>query len=376
MDFDYGLVSADSHVTEPPDCYERFIDPAFRDRVPHVVTDERGGQRYLIPGLDQMAVPMGLIGSAGRESSKIRYHAREAGEWQRSGWDPTVRTADQDVDGVIAEILYPSVGVPLGVHPDLDYRHACMTAYNRWLLEFCSVAPRRLYGAGQAALRDGADGAREIQEIAAQGFVGVMMPGLPGVADYDDPSYDPVWAAAVETGLPLCFHIVTVKSQTGLRGPGINAMMNVVRTCQDIIGTLIFSGVFDRFPELRIVGVEADAGWAPHYAWRMDHVYERHRHWNKTQQLDRLPSEYFWGNVWLTFQNDWSALQLLDALDVDRLMWANDFPHSDSTWPNSRALLGKHLEGTDPLAARKILRDNCVELFGLDVVDRAQTATA
>jgi predicted TIM-barrel fold metal-dependent hydrolase len=376
MDLDFGLVSADSHVTEPPDCYERFIDPAYRDRVPHVVVDERGGQRYLIPGLDEMAVPMGLIGSAGRQSSEIRYHARQADEWQRSGWDPTVRIADQEADGVVAEILYPSIGVPLGVHPDLDYRHACMTAYNRWLLEYCSVDPRRLVGVGQAALRDGVDGAREVGVIAEQGFVGVMMPGLPGVADYDDPSYDPVWAAAVDHDLPLCFHIVTVKSQTGLRGPGINAMMNVVRTCQDIIGTLIFSGVFDRFPELRIVGVEADAGWAPHYAWRMDHVYDRHRHWNKTKELQRRPSEYFWGNVWLTFQNDWSAIELLDALDVDRLMWANDFPHSDSTWPESRALLGQHMEQVDPITARRILRDNCVELFSLDVDDRAPATTA
>jgi predicted TIM-barrel fold metal-dependent hydrolase len=108
----------------------------------------------------------------------------------------------------------------------------------------------------------------------------------------------------------------------------------------------------------------------------MDHVYDRHRHWNKTKELQRRPSEYFWGNVWLTFQNDWSAIELLDALDIDRLMWANDFPHSDSTWPESRALLGQHMEQVDPITARRILRDNCVELFSLDVDDRAPATTA
>ncbi|MFN8050325.1 MAG: amidohydrolase family protein [Acidimicrobiales bacterium] len=374
MNLDYGLISADSHVTEPPDCYARFIDPAYADRVPHIVTDARGGERYLIPGLDEMAVPMGLIGSAGRESSAIRYHARRPDEWQRSGWDPTCRIADQDRDGVIAEILYPSVGVPLGVHPDLDYREACMVAYNRWLEEYCAVAPDRLYGVGQASMRDGRSGAAEMRTIKAQGFRGVMMPGLPGFADYDDPSYDHVWAAAVELDLPLCFHIVTVKSQTGLRGPGINAMLNVVRTCQDIIGMLIFSGVFDRYPDLRIVGVESDAGWAPHYAWRMDHVYERHRHWNKTIELDRLPSEYFFGNVWLTFQNDWSAIRVIGELNVERLMWANDFPHSDSTWPDSRQLLSDHLADLDPADTRRIVRDNCAELFSLEVPERRDLA--
>lgn len=376
MQFDYGLISADSHVTEPPDCYSRFIDPAFRDRAPHIVSDDRGGQRYVIPGLDEMAVPMGLIGSAGRPSSAIRYHAREPGEWQRSGWDPTCRIADQDADGISAEILYPSVGVPLGVHPDLDYRHACMVAYNRWLEEYCAHAPDRLYGVGQASMSDGRSGAAEMLEIKSQGFRGVMMPGLPGVADYDDPSYDHVWAAAVELDLPLCFHIVTVKSQTGLRGPGINAMLNVVRTCQDIIGMLIFSGVFDRHPDLRIVGVESDAGWAPHYAWRMDHVYERHRHWNKTIELDRLPSEYFFGNTWLTFQNDWSAIRVINELNVDRLMWANDFPHSDSTWPHSRELLAEHLGELDPADVRRIVRDNCIELFSLEVPEPSDLAGA
>jgi predicted TIM-barrel fold metal-dependent hydrolase len=370
MHFDFGLVSADSHVTEPPDCYERFIDPEYRDRVPHVVSDARGGERYLIPGLDDMAVPMGLIGSAGRDASTIRYHARQADEWHRSGWDPTCRLADQDLDGVTAEVLFASVGVPLGVHPDLDYRKACMVAYNRWLEEYCSVAPNRLYGVGQAAVRSGPDAALELESISSQGFRAVMMPGLPGEGDYDDPSYDPMWAAAVDLGLPLCFHIVTVKSQTGLRGPGINAMMNTIRTCQDIVGMLIFSGVFDRHPDLKVVLVESDAGWAPHYAWRLDHVYDRHRHWNKTLELHNRPSAYFFENVWLTFQNDWSALRLLPELAADRLMWANDFPHSDSTWPHSRELVGEHLDGIAPGQVRSILRDNCVELFGLDAPER------
>lgn len=376
MNFDYGLISADSHVTEPPDCYERFIDPAYRDRAPHIVSDERGGERYVIPGLDEMAVPMGLIGSAGRPSSAIRYHAREPGEWQRSGWDPSYRLADQDSDGISAEILYPSVGVPLGIHPDLDYREACMAAYNCWLEEYCAFAPDRLYGVGQASMRDGRAGASELLRIKSQGFRGVMMPGLPGFADYDDLSYDPVWSTAAELGVPLCFHIVTVKSQTGLRGPGINAMLNVVRTCQDIIGMLVFSGVFDRHPDLKVVGVESDAGWAPHYAWRMDHVYERHRFWNKTIELDRLPSEYFFENVWLTFQNDWSAIRVISELNVERIMWANDFPHSDSTWPHSRELLTEHLSDLDPADARRIVRDNCAELFGLEVPERRDLAQA
>ena len=103
------------------------------------------------------------------------------------------------------------------------------------------------------------------------------------------------------------------------------------------MGTLIFSGVFDRHPGLKVVCVEADAGWVPHYMYRMDHAYKRHRYWMKAPPLERLPSEYFAEHIYVTFQDDWVAFKTNDLCNVRRLMWASDFPHSDSTWPNSQA---------------------------------------
>ena len=150
----------------------------------------------------------------------------------------------------------------------------------------------------------------------------------------------------------------------------IRDRLNVVRSCQDVIGMLIFSGVFDRFPELKVVCVESDAGWAPHYAYRMDHIYKRHRFWNKAQELEKLPSDYFFNNVWLTFQDDWTAFKVREHLNVERIMWANDFPHSDSTWPLSKELLAEHAAQLSPTERRRILRDNCVELFGLDAPEQ------
>jgi predicted TIM-barrel fold metal-dependent hydrolase len=332
--FDYGFVSADSHVTEPPDCYQRFIDPAYRDRAPFIRRDEKRGDLYVIPGQDNMTVPMGLVAAAGEESSQMTFNGRDFEDWHR------------------------------------DYRHACMVAYNRWLQEYCSFAPDRLFGAGQAAVKNAADAVQELAEIKKMGFKGVMMSGQPGEKDYDDPSYDRLWAAAVDMELPLCFHILTNRAYGGHRGPKINALLNVVRSCQDILGMLIYSGVFDRYPELKVVCVESDAGWAPHYAYRMDHIYNRHRFWNKAPELKKLPSEYFFENIWLTFQDDWTAFQVKDHLNIERIMWANDFPHSDSTWPLSQELLTEHAANLSPHEARRILRDNCVELFGLDVPEQ------
>ncbi len=150
--FDYGFVSADSHVTEPPDCYQRFIDPAYRDRAPYIRRDEKRGDLYVIPGQDNMTVPMGLVAAAGEESSQMTFNGRDFEDWHRSGWDPTHRLNDQARDGVAAELLFATVGMQLCGHEDLDYRRACMTAYNRWLQEYCSHAPSRLFGAGQAAV--------------------------------------------------------------------------------------------------------------------------------------------------------------------------------------------------------------------------------
>lgn len=364
--FDYGLVSADSHVTEPPDCYSKFIDPAYRERAPFIRRDEKRGDLYVIPGLEDMPVPMGLVAAAGEESSQMTFSGRNFEDWHRSGWDPTHRLADQARDGVVAEILYATVGMQLCQHDDLDYRRACLVAYNRWLQEYCSHAPTRLYGCGQAGIKNPSDGVDELVAIKEMGFKGVMMAGRPGEADYDDPSYDRLWAAAAEMELPLCFHILPGRSGTPHRGPRITALLNVIRGCQDILGMLVYSGVFERHPGLKVVCVEADAGWVPHYTYRMDHTYKRHRFWNRAQQLQKLPSEYFFENIWLTFQDDWTAFRSKDQLNIERIMWANDFPHSDSTWPLSRELLKQHTTNLTEAERRRVLRDNCVELFGLD----------
>ncbi len=144
-----------------------------------------------------------------------------------------------------------------------------------------------------------------------------MMPGNPGEKDYDDPIYDPFWEAAVALELPLSWHILTTSGDNSLskpRGPKINGFLSIIRGCQDIMGMLVFSGVFERHPRLRVVCVEADAGWAPHFMYRMDHAYKRHRYWMKGKELARLPSEYFRDHIALTFQDDWTAFQFADRL--------------------------------------------------------------
>jgi predicted TIM-barrel fold metal-dependent hydrolase len=360
------IISADSHVTEPPTMYVDHIDPAFRDRAPRLRHVEGAGDLYDIPGM-KIPVPMGIVAAAGKPAEQIRVMGTRFEELHRGGWDPEARLADQVRDGVAAEVIYPTVGMAICNHRDLDYKKACCDAYNRWIASYCAAHPERLLGVGQTAMRTPEEGIRDLSAIRELGLRGVMMPGHPGVEDYDSPAYDPFWEAAIDVGLPLSFHILTTRD-TPPRGPRMNAFLAVIRGCQDILGMLILGGVFDRHPALRVVCVEADAGWVPHFMYRMDHAYKRHRNWLPAgQALSRLPSEYFAECVYTTFQDDWVAFRTADLMNWRRLMWANDFPHSDSTWPWSQELLDEHAEELSPAQRRAILCDNVAELYRIDL---------
>ena len=362
-------ISADSHITEPGNCYTDHIDPSFRDRAPHIAHDEKYGDVYVVEGMEK-TIPMGLVAAAGRDPSTLSMKGGKFEDLHRSGWDATHRLADQDRDGIGAEIIYPTVGMVLCNHPDFDYKRACFAAYNRWLEEYCAVAPDRLYGMAQIAMASVAEGIEELRKAHEMGFRGVMMPGNPQHEDYHHLDYTPFYEAAVDLKMPLSFHILTSSSDHigGQRGPRINAFAAIIRGCQDIIGTFIFGGVFERHPDLKLVCVEADAGWVPHYMYRMDHAYKRHRYWMKCDEMQRLPSEYFKENVYLTFQDDWTAFEFRNACNVRRLMWANDFPHSDSTWPWSQEMLAEHTVDLTAQERDWILHDNVAELYGLTAV--------
>ncbi len=364
---DGPIISADSHITEPPNCYIDHIDPAFRDRAPYLQHDDKAGDLYVIPGMSR-PVPMGLVAAAGKPAEEITVLGVDFEELHRGGWDPEARLGDQDRDGVNGEIIYPTVGMVLCNHKDLEYKQACMDAYNRWMAGYCATHPDRLFGIGQTAMRTPDDGIADLERIKEMGFKGVMMPGIPGVEDYDSPVYDEFYEAAIDLGLPLSFHILTGPSEAP-RGPKINGFITIVRACQDVMGTFVFGAVFERHPKLSVVCVEADAGWVTHYLYRIDHAYKRHRNWLPHGELTRMPSEYFRENIYVTFQDDWVAFKMTDLMNVDRLMWANDFPHSDATWPWSQEMLAEHTAHLTEHEKRRILHDNVAELYGLDPLD-------
>jgi predicted TIM-barrel fold metal-dependent hydrolase len=375
----YKPISADSHVSEPPNLYCDYIDPRYRDRAPYVATTPTGGQTYVIEGMGEggrYTVDVGFMSAAGLEPKDIKAGRHTYDDIYPGGWDGKARVADQDRDGIGGEVIYPSVGMAICNHPDAEFKDACFKAYNRWLAEFQSAAPDRLFGLGQTAVLSPEQTVRDLEQIKAAGFWGAMLPGDPsGETEYDDPSFDPVWEAAVDLELPVAFHILTSRrGAPKVRPEAADKRRNMahvhhtlIRANQDVISTFIWGGVFERFPNLKLVCAEADAGWVPHFGYRLDHFYHRHRHHQGVDDMRRLPSEQLNENVYFTFQDDLVALNSLEMMNPKRLLWANDFPHSDSTWPWSQQLLAEQTRGMSDENRRAILRDNVIEVFNLPV---------
>src|SRR5262252_4932955 len=182
------LISADSHVTEPPTTYLDRIDHRFKDRAPHIERDAKRGDVFVVDGMEK-SIPMGLVAAAGKDARELTMWGVRFEELHRGGWDP-------------------EVGMVICNHPDFDYKQACFDAYNLWIAEFCGAHPDRLIGVGQTAMRSVEDGIRDLRRMKELGLRGVMMPGNPAAADYDDAMYDPFYEAAVDLGMPLSFHIL------------------------------------------------------------------------------------------------------------------------------------------------------------------------
>jgi predicted TIM-barrel fold metal-dependent hydrolase len=359
------VISADSHICEIEACYAD-IDAKFQDSRPKAIFDEHAGAVLEIADLG-IKLPMGLICTGGRPPEDFGRPI----PWEEihpAGFDPKERLKIQDEEGVRAEVLYPSLGLMLCNHPNVDYKKACFDAYNRWLEGFCETDPERLLGIGQATVRTIDEGIEELRSIKAKGFRGVMLPGDPAVEDYDHTCYDPFWEACIDLGLPVSFHILTTKDgfMERMRGKSnLVRQINTVRGVQNIMMLMVLGGVFDRHPELRVICVEADAGWVPHFKFRLDHAYERHRHHLSTTELERMPGEYVDENIYVTFQDDYSVKYVTGGLEMSRVLWATDFPHSDGTYPHTRAVIEQVTEGLSARDRDRLLRGNAAALYGI-----------
>ena len=360
----YTCISADSHVVEPGDLWVERIDPAYRDRAPRAVKED-GNDVFKGEGVDYLGVSG--VSAAGKQAGQIRPQGTYAEDVYPGAYDPDERLKDQDKDGVQAEVVYPSVAMRMYAIADAGFQAACFRAYNDWMSDFCGAHPDRLKGLALSSVEDVEGAVAELHRSKKIGLSGVVVGLYPDddSMQYDNPTLDPFWSTASDSEMPVSIHILTNKAKLSARTPVMRS--TEVVWAQKTLAAMIFGGVFQRFPQLRVVSAENDAGWAPYLMERMDYVFSRGLPASpfSISGGTETPSDFFRRNVYATFMRDRSGVLAREQIGVERLMWASDFPHFDSTWPHSQEMIDNYLFKDVPEAdKRRILADNAVELYG------------
>ena len=385
----FNIISSDSHVFEPPDLWTTRIEAKFRDRAPHVVRGEEYDMWYLDP---YTHTSMGQATQAGRRFTDPATITIQASldDVPVGTYEPAQHVKDLELDGVDAEVVFPTVGLVLYRLKDGELLSAIFRAYNSWLADFCSYKPDQLKGIAMINVDDVEDAVNELTRSRKMGLSGAMISTAPNPDPtdhhgYEDHKYEPLWAAAQDLNMPLHLHVGTVRydrDMTWDRSPpsGLKdyaaAVDKMTWICHEVqretwvrraVTAMMFTGVFERYPKFQVGIVEHELSWIPHFLYMMDAVYkERQMFVTHRFKNDMLPSDFFHRNVFAGFQEDDAGIRLRDIIGVDNLLWGNDYPHSESTFPKSREILDRIFAGVPQDEREKIVAGNAARIYQFD----------
>jgi predicted TIM-barrel fold metal-dependent hydrolase len=366
----YRLISSDSHVIEPADLWQTRIDAKYRNLAPYLAHEEKTDQWYA-----EGNVKYGIIGASMQAGERFENPRNITFEGRYSdgplgGQDPHAHVKDMDSDGVSGGVLYPTMGLFFLSIQDSGLLSAICRAYNDWLAEFCAPYRNRLKGMAMLNIDNVGDGVAELRRCAKLGLAGAMIPIRPLLNRYDHPIYEPLWAAAQDLDMPLSFHTGTLRWQKTdgpvdpLRSDPIQMATND-QHLRNSLAAIILSGVFERFPKLIVGAAEFEICWAPYLIRRLDNIYSEraaglrgHRYKGSV-----LPSDFFRSNTFISFQEDNIGIQLRSFIGVDNLMWGSDYPHAESTFPRSREIVDRLLDGVPQEEKAKIAGANTARVF-------------
>lgn len=352
---DLPKISSDAHVDEPHDLWYARMDPGLRDRAPRRIQAEAdGGWSLVVDGN-----PIGWSNASAEE-------AAEKDAERVAAAAPEVRRAMLRTDGVNGEIIFPTIGLYAYNITDPVVGRAACEVYNDWIREQLAGDPH-IKLAMMIPTWDLEMALEEIGRVAGDDSVGGLLLPLVGTPEWNLPLWEPLWEAIAESGRSVVMHQGTGHDMIFYRGWG-SATANLLATqslAPRAAALLSCSGVLERHPDLHVVLVEVNAGWMGWAMSTLDSYHRDHSMWSKPP-LEARPSDYIRRQVHATFQDDPIAILNLPVTGSEGLLWGNDYPHPESTYPNSNAILGRLLEDVDESDARAITFDNAVRLFGFD----------
>ncbi len=344
---DMVMISVDDHVVEPPHLFDGRLPAAYADQAPKVVRTEAGDDVWTYNG---HTIPnVGLNAVAGRPKEEYGVEPTSFEEMRPGCYDIHERVKDMSAGGVLAAMCFPSFPSFSGrlflADEDHDLSAAVVRAYNDWHIdEWCGTYPDRHIPMIIPMIWDPHATAAEIRRVAEKGCHSLSFtenPATLGLPSFHTDHWDPVWQALVDTDSVCNIHLGS-SGQLAVTAP--DAPMDVMITLQPMnicmaAADLVWSRVFREFPTLRVALSEGGTGWIPYFLDRLDRTYDMHRAWTGQDFGDKLPSDIFRDHILTCFINDPVGLAHLDDIGIDNVCWEQDYPHSDSTWPEAPDLL-------------------------------------
>ncbi len=382
----YNVISADCHIDLiwlPPDLFTANASAAMKDRMPYV-TDGDNGPVWVSRGGAAFGLQNGM-GSAGREYVPGQIHRSdrmaETGLYDdgkkgiRRLTDPDLRIKDQDRDGVQAEVLFGILGAGERL-ADPPAAVEMMRIYNAWLADFCATHPDRFAGLASIPSHDVPAAVAEIERVAKRGQLrGLEVANSVHLKPLFHPDWNPLWRAVDACGLPVHFHTI------GGRKPDYEDMEPLQQRqafavfitgfqldMSRLLMEVIYGGVLEAYPDLKLVIAESGIGWIPYILDRMDLEWEDQF---KDLSLTMKPSEYWRRQCAATYQSDPVGLRLLDLLGEENVMWGSDFPHPDGIWPDSQAFIDREFGHLPAETRRKVTCENAAKLYGFPLESTA-----
>ena len=390
----YRCISADSHLEIRPDRYTSRIPEKYRDHAPQVITLQDGTLAVLQEGKPIERLISNI--ACGRPYEERRPFDPLPGENYENSpgtGSPEQRVKEQDMDGVDAEVLFPgNVGPSYwrGIRNN-DAFKSVFRAYNDWLAEeYCSGNPNRLIGVGVIPMTNVDDALAELKHCKKLGLKAVALNAFPAGQRFPSPEDDQFWAAAVDMHMPVTIHVAFGFPQRGTPLPPAPSFNYARRPSPESatpdmvdrfnkygfrgaiqITQLIWAGVFDRFPKLGVYVAEVQIGWIPNWLDQLDNEYGRQRFWVERvyglPQLAKFPSEYAREHAYWGFNRNPAGVRIARReMGVDKVMWANDFPHLESDWPNSKRVLEESFVDVPEDEQYKMVAGNAIEFFHLN----------
>lgn len=345
------VISADEHIVEPlafwQDWLPSALPPSMRDRAPR-----RIGAGIALDGTTVL-----------RTFTLFPELARVSDDAPGAG-DVGVRIGVQREEGIDAAIVYPQRAMAMWGLDDPDLRDACFDAYNGWLAAQCVQSGGRIIGVPILSTVDRPEQTADaIARLKALGFRTMMLPNYPRHARYGEASMAPLWSAIEASGLPLSFHISEAPDGNGPGELGSYLMVSF-QPFRKLWSYLVFAGIFDRHPGLRVVFAEGGISWIPSALDHADRIFHRFRD-HLEPRLAREPSDYWARHCWATFMDDPRGLDQIDRIGSDRVLWSSDYPHPEGTRGDSRRILEDVEKRLGPVVAAAIAGGTARAVYGL-----------